>query len=141
MRIRVLVIAAALIGSGSLATTPASAREVCAGTGVLNTPAMQYIIIGTPNAGPINGSVGLCSGSSSALVEGNLVGGCLLSNGAVRVNGNGPSDFLQVGSIVIIGAVFGNVIGAGSMIPAIGQSCLPPASATQFLATFALVIV
>jgi hypothetical protein len=138
MKRRIAILALALIASPlAMMTTPAQAADVCAGTGVLNTPALQYIVIGAPNSGPISGSLGVCVVGGAANVSGSVSGGCGQSSGSVTVNGN-TSGFVTALSIVVI--LPGQAVGVANAIPALGQSCLPPASATQFQVTGAVVL-
>lgn len=140
MKRRIALIALGLIASPlAMLATPAQAdTDVCAGTGVLNTPALQYIVIGAPNSGPISGSLGVCVNGGTATVSGNVSGGCGQSSGSVTVNGH-TSGFVTAASLVVVGP--GGVVGVANAIPAVGQSCLPPSSASQFQVTGAVVTV
>lgn len=138
MRARVLL--AAVVASIGLLPVlvqgPVKGAEACWGTGVLNTPALQYALLGTPNSGPINGAPGLCSGGlGPAVIGGYITGNCDSAQGVMSINSRSAS-FVVIGrTITFTGPSW---YGTGEWEAALGQSCLPPASASQFQITFAV---
>lgn len=139
MKRRIAILALGLIASPlAMLATPVQAADVCAGTGVLNTPKLEYIVIGTPNSGPISGELGLCvSDLGPAEIGGSVSGGCGQSSGTVTVNGS-AAGFTTAASIVVV--IPGAVAGVANAIPAVGQSCLPGAGATNFQVTGAVAV-
>jgi hypothetical protein len=127
MRARVLVAAAvASMGLLPILGQGAARAAECVGTGVVNTPALQWSMLGTPNSGSLSGSVGGCS------VSGNISGSCDNAAGNMSLNGRGTSFVIIGTTIHFTGS---QMFGSGRWEPVVGQSCSPPSSATQFQLT------
>lgn len=136
MRIRAVVLTVSVLaGFVAVGAPPAAAhRETCAGIGALHVNvALTYPVVGVPVSTPFNGNIGGACAEGAGTLSGNIIGACFHATGEVMIDGH-ASDLLWIGTMLFIGTKYGSAVGSGTMVPALGQSCLFP-GADQFQIT------
>ena len=109
---------------------------VCWGQGRLQTPFMQYPIVGVPNAGSMGGSFGTCLHNvvdPLAFISGSIHGNCYLADGNLTILGHSAAFTIRGTQMTFFGAI------AGTLTVTPSGNCLTGTSSFEIRGSIALV--